>query len=51
VVLRSIGENRTIVEALDPAVMVSYTGNPALEPIAIEARAKLTAAFDSLTAN
>ncbi|HJQ00252.1 MAG TPA: DUF302 domain-containing protein [Jatrophihabitans sp.] len=51
VVLRSIGENRTVVEALDPAVMVTYTGNTALEPIAIEARAKLTAALDSLIAS
>jgi uncharacterized protein (DUF302 family) len=49
VVLRSIGENRTVVEALDPAVMVSYTGNSALEPIAAEAHAKLVAALDSLT--
>jgi uncharacterized protein (DUF302 family) len=49
VVLRSIGKNRTVVEALDPAVMVSLTGNPALEPVAAEARAKLIAAFDALT--
>ena len=50
VVLRSVGKNRTVVEALDPAVMVSVTGNPALEPVAAEARAKLIAAFDALTA-
>ena len=50
VVIRSIGENHTVVEALDPAVMVSYTGNPALEPIAVEARAKLTAALESVFA-
>ena len=50
VVLRSTGENHTVVEALDPVVMVTVTGNPALEPVATEARAKLTAAFDAVTA-
>jgi uncharacterized protein (DUF302 family) len=48
VVLRSVGENRTVVEALDPAVMVTFTGNAALEPIAAEARARLDAALDAL---
>ena len=48
VVLRSIGDKRTVVAALDPAMMVSVTGNPALEPVAAEARAKLTAALDAL---
>lgn len=49
VVLRSIGERRTIVEALDPAVMVTFTGNTDLEPVATEARAKLTAALETLS--
>ncbi len=49
VVLRSIGEQRTVVEALDPGVMVTFTGNPALEPVAAEARTKLTAALQALT--
>ena len=49
VVLRSAGEHRTIVEALDPAVMVTFTGNTDLEPVATEARAKLTAALQTLT--
>jgi uncharacterized protein (DUF302 family) len=48
VVLRSIGDKRTVVAALDPAMMVSVTGNAALEPVAAEARAKLTAALDAL---
>jgi len=49
VVLRSTGEHRTIVEALDPAVMVTITGNTDLEPVATEARAKLTAALETLS--
>ncbi|MDQ6659185.1 MAG: DUF302 domain-containing protein [Actinomycetota bacterium] len=49
VVLRSIGDHRTIVEALDPATMVTFTGNTALEPVASEARAKLAAALDTLS--
>lgn len=50
VVLRSLGNQRTVVEALDPATMVTFTGNPALEPVATEARAKLVAALEALTA-
>ncbi len=49
VVVRSIGDDRTVVEALDPAVMVSSTGNAELEPVATEARERLTAALDTLT--
>lgn len=49
VVLRSVGEHRTIVEALDPTVMVTFTGNTDLEPVATEARAKLTAALETLS--
>jgi uncharacterized protein (DUF302 family) len=51
VVLRSIGENRTAVDALDPAAMVTFTGNAALEPVATEARAKLLAALENLTSS
>jgi uncharacterized protein (DUF302 family) len=51
VVLRDSGDGRTVVSALNPAVMVTFTGNPALEPVAAEAGAKLTAALDSLTAD
>ena len=50
VVVRSIGESRTRVEALDPAVMVSVTGNPALASVAEDASARLRAAVDGLTA-
>lgn len=48
VVLRSVGAKRTVVEALDPDTMVTFTGNHALEPVAAEARAKLAAALAAL---
>lgn len=37
-----------IVEAMNPQLMVQITDDPALEPIAAEAGAKLQAAIDSL---
>ena len=49
VVLRD-SDGRTVVSALEPAFIVTCTGNPALEPIAAEARRKLAAALDALTA-
>lgn len=45
VVVRALDENSTLVEALDPAVMVSLTGNDALRPIAEDASQRLTAAL------
>jgi uncharacterized protein (DUF302 family) len=39
---------QTIVEALDPQTMVTITGQPALQPVAGEAAARLRAALDSL---
>ncbi|MGN6607382.1 MAG: DUF302 domain-containing protein [Jatrophihabitans sp.] len=48
VTLRDGGDGRTIVAALDPATMVSFTGNADLEPVATEARAKLAAALNVL---
>ena len=50
VVLRSLGAHRTAVDALDPGVMVTFTGNSSLEPVATEARAKLAAALATLSA-
>ena len=47
VVVRAEGD-ATIVEALDPQVMVGFTGRPELGPVADEAAARLTAALDSL---
>ena len=44
VVVRRDGD-RTLVQAMDPAVMVEMTGLPALQPIAEEATARLDAAL------
>jgi len=49
VVVRSVDENRTLVEAMDPSVMVDLTGNHDLVAVADDARTRLTAALDSLT--
>ena len=38
----------TLVEALDPQVMVEVTGQPALAPVAEDAAARMRAALDSL---
>ena len=48
VVVRAVDEHRTRVEAIDPHIMVSVTGNPTLQTVATEARTRLTAALDSL---
>lgn len=50
VVLRDSGDGRTVVSAINPVAMVTFTGNPALESIAAEARLRLIAALDELTA-
>lgn len=50
VVVRAIDGDRTLVEAMDPAVMVTVTGNAKLTDVAADARDRLTAALDSLTA-
>ena len=39
---------RTVVEALDPTVMVTLTGDPRLAPVATEAKARLAAALAAL---
>jgi uncharacterized protein (DUF302 family) len=49
VVVRADGD-ATLVQALDPQVMVSVTGRPELKPVADDAAARLRAALDSLTA-
>lgn len=51
VVLRDVGTPEdpcTAVEAIDPAVMVRFTGNAALQPVADDAGTKLRAALGSL---
>lgn len=48
VVVRSLDEGHTRVEALDPDLMVTLTGNPGLAAVAADARTRLLAALDSL---
>ena len=50
VVVRSIDESHTVVEAMDPDAMTSLTGNEALAEVATEARSRLQAALDGLAA-
>lgn len=49
VVVRADGADATVVQALNPQVMVQVTGNPQLQDIADEATARLRAALDTLT--
>ena len=49
VVVRYLDDETTVVEALDPAVMVSLTHNEALSLVADEAGRRLGAALDTLT--
>ncbi len=48
VVVRALDENTTLVEALDPSVMVTMTGNHALAAISEEATTRLRAALAAL---
>ena len=48
VVVRAGGDGRTVVEALDPQMMVEVTGNEALRPVAEEVGRRLRSALDSL---
>jgi uncharacterized protein (DUF302 family) len=47
VVVRADGD-RTLVEALDPDIMVQVAGKPGLEAVAAEAKARLAAALAAL---
>ena len=49
VVIRALDDDTTVVEALDPKVMVSLTQNGALSSVADEAGQRLAAALDALT--
>jgi uncharacterized protein (DUF302 family) len=49
VVIRADGVDATIVEALDPQLMVDITGQVDLKPVAHEAASRLRTAIDSLT--
>ena len=48
VVVRDLGDGKILVEAMNPDIMVSVTGNPELEPVAARAREKLSAALSTL---
>jgi uncharacterized protein (DUF302 family) len=49
VVVRSLDDTHTLVEAMDPAVMVTATGNPELASVAEQARERLVTALNTLT--
>lgn len=51
VLVRSIGHTRTLIQALDPDVMVELTANQDLAPVATDARARLCAALASLSSD
>lgn len=48
VVVRALADGETLVEAVDPMMMISMTGNAALKDVAVEARDRLTSALVSL---
>lgn len=48
VIVYEEGAGKSVVAALDPASMVSMTGNPQLEQVATEARAKIVKAIEAL---
>jgi uncharacterized protein (DUF302 family) len=48
VVVRTLDEEHTVVEALDPGAMVEVTGAASLVPIAQEARSRVGAALDQV---
>lgn len=50
VVVRTISETETLVEAMDPQAMVTITDNDALADVVADARTRLTAALAALTA-
>lgn len=51
VVVRSLDEGRTLVEAMNPDVMVTASGIQALAPVAEQAGARLAAALMALSAD
>jgi uncharacterized protein (DUF302 family) len=50
VVVRATDGGTTVVEALDPAAMMGLSNHPALRAFATDARARIRAALDTLTA-
>jgi uncharacterized protein (DUF302 family) len=50
VVVRAVDDQTTVVEAMDPEVMVTVTHNDALAPVASDAGERLSAALRALSA-
>jgi len=48
VVVRAAAPEVTVVEAVDPVMMLAITGNPALEPVVADSASRLAAALNSL---
>lgn len=48
VVVRALDGATTVVEAMDPQIMVTLTGNDSLTAVAADARTRLTSALSSL---
>jgi len=48
VVVRTVDESHTLVEAMNPAIMSRLSDNPALADVAEQARARITAALGML---
>jgi uncharacterized protein (DUF302 family) len=51
VVVRDVGEGRTLVEALDPDTMVGVFDHDKLAAVAEDARTRIEAALDAVSAN
>jgi uncharacterized protein (DUF302 family) len=49
VVVRSLDQGTTVVEAFDPAAMMGLAGNGALDSVATDAKRRLTAALAALS--
>ena len=50
VVVREVDADHTLVEAMDPEAMVELTGNEGLAEVATDARKRLSAALEALSA-
>jgi uncharacterized protein (DUF302 family) len=51
VVVRSLDEGRTVVEAMDPGIMVQLTDNQAVQDVAAEARERIDRALSALASS
>ena len=49
VVVRAVDDDNTVVEAFDPAAMMGLSGDDGLDPVAADARHRITAMLAALT--